>query len=52
MILHIEHVSIPAPFHLTLRFDDGDERTVDVEPLLRDRRDRSDLSNSGLAQRR
>jgi hypothetical protein len=35
MILHIEHVSVPAPFHLALRFDDGDERTVDVEPLLR-----------------
>ena len=35
MILHIEIVSVPAPFHLTLRFDDGDERTVDVEPLLR-----------------
>ena len=36
MILHIEHVSIPAPFRLTLRFDDGDERTVDIEPLLRE----------------
>ena len=35
MILHIEHVAVPTPFHLTLRFDDGDERTVDVEPLLR-----------------
>ena len=35
MILHIEHVSVPAPFQLALRFDDGDERTVDVEPLLR-----------------
>ena len=34
MILHIEHVAVPAPFHLTLRFDDGEERTVDVEPLL------------------
>jgi len=34
MILHIEHVSVPAPYHLTLRFDDGEERTVDVEPLL------------------
>lgn len=35
MILHVEQVSVPIPFHLTLRFDDGDERTVDVEPLLR-----------------
>ena len=35
MILHIEHVAVPAPFHLTLRFDDGEERTVDVEPLLK-----------------
>lgn len=35
MILHIERVSVPAPYHLTVRFDDGDERTVDVEPLLR-----------------
>lgn len=35
MILHIESVSVPAPFHLALRFDDGNERTVDVELLLR-----------------
>ena len=34
MILHIETVEVPVPFHLSLRFDDGDERTVDVEPLL------------------
>jgi hypothetical protein len=34
MILHIESVEVPAPFHLSLRFDDGDERTVDIEPLL------------------
>jgi len=34
MILHVEHVEVPAPFHLTLRFDDGDERTVDLESLL------------------
>ncbi len=34
MILHIEHVSVPEPYHLTLRFDDGEERTVDVKPLL------------------
>ena len=34
MILHIEHVAVPAPFHLTLRFEEGEERTVDVGPLL------------------
>ena len=34
-ILHITRVAVPAPHHLTLQFDDGEERTVDVRPLIR-----------------
>jgi hypothetical protein len=34
-LLHIETVSVPQPFHLTLTFSDGDCRTVDVRPLLK-----------------
>jgi hypothetical protein len=35
MILHVESVTACGPHLLRLRFDDGDERVVDVRPLLR-----------------
>ena len=34
-LLRIESTSVAAPGHLRLRFSDGDERTVDVRPLMR-----------------
>lgn len=33
-ILHILEAEVRAPYSLRLRFDDGVEKTVDVEPLL------------------
>ena len=34
-LLLIEIATVVAPGHLHIRFSDGDERTVDVRPLMR-----------------
>jgi hypothetical protein len=34
-LLHIVELNVPSPFHLEIKFSDGDYRVVDVRPLLK-----------------
>ncbi|QDS85973.1 hypothetical protein EC9_01310 [Rosistilla ulvae] len=33
-LLHVVAMNVPCPFHLELKFSDGDARVVDLRPLL------------------
>lgn len=34
-MIHIQHITVIAPFHIHIRFDDGNEKSIDFQPFIR-----------------